>query len=268
MARHEIARRIKEWSAALARLRPYQHLTAPASVALGLVLFGILLVDPPGRIVHAAFPESAEPGRANPAPARALPPATATPPPAATAAPTDSPPTESAIRDHILSSRGGRSGLSPGQIDFLVLAVRASQVSQRETGVPAPVTIAQAILESSWGTSELARAAKNYFGIKATDAPGPAGVYWVNTREFVNGRFIVVRAPFRAYETPEQSFSDHGRFLAERPYYREAMAVRDDPRAFANALQKAGYATDPSYASKLLGLMERYDLYRFLKLAE
>ena len=70
-------------------------------------------------------------------------------------------------------------------------------------------------------------------------------------------------AAFRRYNSMEESFIDHGLFFVENGRYASAMAVRDDPRAFAAAINRAGYATDPSYASKLIGLMDRYNLYRY-----
>ena len=74
---------------------------------------------------------------------------------------------------------------------------------------------------------------------------------------------VVVQAPFRAYRTLEESIDDHGKFFTSNKRYANALALAGDPQAFAHAIQSAGYATDPSYASKLIGLMNKYDLYRF-----
>jgi len=68
---------------------------------------------------------------------------------------------------------------------------------------------------------------------------------------------------FRAYKTIAESFVDHGSFFVENGRYAAAMVVKSDPRQFARAINRAGYATDPAYASKLIGLMDRYDLYRY-----
>jgi flagellar protein FlgJ len=73
----------------------------------------------------------------------------------------------------------------------------------------------------------------------------------------------MVHAPFKAYHNFEESVTDHGGFFVRNKRYSSAMAVASDPRAFARAIQEAGYATDPAYASKLIRLMDRYDLYRF-----
>ena len=140
----------------------------------------------------------------------------------------------------------------------------AAQRSRRTTGVPASVTVAQAILESDWGRSRLTRQGNNLFGIKALGgASGPAGTVTLATWEHVNGDDVVVQAPFKAYYTLEESIDDHGRFFTRNKRYADALAIAGDARAFARAIQDDGYATDPSYASKLIRLMDRYDLYRF-----
>jgi hypothetical protein len=148
--------------------------------------------------------------------------------------------------------------------DFIATVGAAAQRSFKTTGVPASVTVAQAILESDWGRSRLTRQGNNLFGIKALGSvTGPAGVVTLATWEHLNGGDVVVQAPFKAYYTLEQSIDDHGRFLTRNKRYAGAMSVADDAHAFARAIQDAGYATDPSYASKLISLMDRYDLYRF-----
>jgi LysM repeat protein len=146
--------------------------------------------------------------------------------------------------------------------DFIAAAVGPAQQSQRETGVPASVTIAQAIHESDWGISKLAREANNYFGIKAT-GKSAADVYWIATWEVVDGEDVMVQAPFQAYQSLDDSFADHGRFFLRNPRYAAARLVANDPRRFAQAIADAGYATDPAYAAKLIRLMDQYDLYQY-----
>jgi hypothetical protein len=131
--------------------------------------------------------------------------------------------------------------------------------TQRQYGVPASVTIAQAIDESGWGHSTLAARDHNLFGIKGT---GPAGSDGEPTQEYVNGHAVTVTAEFRVYADVAQSIEDHGRLLATSGYYTRAMADRQDPNEFAVALTGV-YATDPDYGAKLIGLMRRYDLYRY-----
>ncbi len=146
---------------------------------------------------------------------------------------------------------------------FIAMVASAAQLSQRETGIPASVTIAQAILESYWGTSTLARQANNYFGIKAKERPGTAGVIWLNVWEHIGGQDITVREPFRAYNNMAESFIDHGRFFLTNSIYATALRYVNDPREFARQIHRAGYATDPRYSDKLIALMDKYNLYRF-----
>jgi flagellum-specific peptidoglycan hydrolase FlgJ len=142
---------------------------------------------------------------------------------------------------------------------------RAAVEEMHRTKVPASVSIAQAILESGWGTSPLAKNANNYFGIKGK---GPAGRYRHLTWEEkqVNGKTKIVHvyAWFKKYETPRQSFADHADHFAKSPYpqYQKAMRRTDDARAFVRTIAKL-YATDSGYARKLISLMNRLDLYRY-----
>jgi flagellum-specific peptidoglycan hydrolase FlgJ len=146
---------------------------------------------------------------------------------------------------------------------FIASIAEAAVSSRDQTGVPASVTIAQAILESFWGSSRLAREANNYFGIKAQTRVGSAGVVWFDVWEVIGGRNMMRSEPFRAYNSIAESFVDHGRFFLENGRYSGAMASRDDAQQFAREVNRAGYATDPAYAGKLIALMDRYNLYRF-----
>ena len=131
--------------------------------------------------------------------------------------------------------------------------------TQQRYGIPAAVTIAQAIDESGWGRSVLATADHNLFGIKGA---GPAGRDMLPTREHENGVWVTRTAPFRVYHNVAESIEDHGRLLATDPAYRHAMASRGRPDAFATALTGV-YATDPGYGSSLIALMRLYNLYRY-----
>jgi flagellum-specific peptidoglycan hydrolase FlgJ len=131
--------------------------------------------------------------------------------------------------------------------------------AQHRYGVPAAVTIAQAIDESGWGQSELAAQDHNLFGIKGT---GPAGSVPMPTQEYVNGQPVSTSASFRVYHDAAESIDDHGRLLAHSGYYQQAMAEQQHPDKFAAALTGV-YATDPNYGSSLISLMRRYDLYRY-----
>ena len=131
--------------------------------------------------------------------------------------------------------------------------------TQRKYGVPASVTIAQAIDESGWGQSLLATSDHNLFGIKGT---GPAGSDEQPTQEVINGQLVNLSASFQIYQSIAQSIDAHGRLLARSGDYAGAMSRSKDPNAFAAALTGI-YATDPSYGAKLIQLMKQYDLYRF-----
>ena len=131
--------------------------------------------------------------------------------------------------------------------------------AQQRYGIPASVTIAQAIDESGWGQSGLAAADHNLFGIKGT---GPAGRDMQPTQEYENGIWVTRTAPFRVYHNIAESIADHGRLLATSQAYQHAMANRQVPDAFAAALTGV-YATDPNYGSNLIALMRLYNLYRY-----
>jgi hypothetical protein len=129
--------------------------------------------------------------------------------------------------------------------------------SQRETGVPASVTLAQAAIESGWGKSGLAVKYKNYFGIKGK---GPGGTAVMSTGEHFNGQDVVIKDGFRVYRTVAESFADHGRFFIVNKRYAEAMRHKDNAEQFAVEIHKAGYATDPKYSDKLIKFIRQYKL--------
>jgi flagellum-specific peptidoglycan hydrolase FlgJ len=142
---------------------------------------------------------------------------------------------------------------------FIGAVAPGAVAAQRKYGVPASVTIAQAIDESSWGQSDLATRDHNLFGIKGT---GPAGSDLLPTQEYGNGQWVTQTAPFRVYNNVAESIDDHGKLLATSGYYSQAMAQCAAPNAFAAALTGV-YATDPGYGATLIDLMRRYNLYRY-----
>ena len=142
---------------------------------------------------------------------------------------------------------------------FVSLVAPGAIAAQQRYGIPAAVTIAQAIDESGWGQSELATADHNLFGIKGT---GPAGSDMRPTQEYENGIWVTRTAPFRVYHNIAESIVDHSQLLATGQAYQHAMAARHVPDAFAAALTGV-YATDPNYGSNLIALMRLYNLYRY-----
>lgn len=149
------------------------------------------------------------------------------------------------------------------QSAFISRLVKPAQQSQRSTGVPASVTIAQAILESGWGGSGLSTQTNNYFGIKCGSVRSPyqSGCASYHTKEYVNGRWVTEMARFRTYASVSGSVQDHARFLTASRY--KAAFSTSHPDKFAAAIARAGYATDPSYASQLSDIMRRFNLYRY-----
>jgi hypothetical protein len=170
-------------------------------------------------------------------------------------------PPERAVSTQTLTAQPTRFGDHDA---FIVGLGEAAQAAQAATGVPASVTVAQAILESSWGESLLTRVANNYFGVKAIGQLGNDGVVWMQTSEYdTTGGAYVTQAPFRAYKTVVDSVADHSQLFVRASRYRAALQARSDPDEFARRIADAGYSTDPAYSSKLIGLMIKYDLYRF-----
>ena len=125
----------------------------------------------------------------------------------------------------------------------------------QRTGVPASITLAQGIIESGSGLSTLAVNGNNHFGIKCHNN-------WKGGTMKMDDD--AKDECFRTYESPEQSFRDHSDFLRYRDRYKFLFDLdRRDYKGWAFGLKQAGYATDPSYANKLIRCIEQYDLSRF-----
>jgi len=127
------------------------------------------------------------------------------------------------------------------------------------SGIPASITLAQGLLESSAGQSRLAREGNNHFGIKCHNWKGKSMKHDDDRRNEC----------FRVYKNAEESFKDHSDFIRFRDRYKPLFDNPiEDYKAWAYALKKAGYATDPAYPEKLIKLIEDYDLTRFDALPE
>lgn len=130
----------------------------------------------------------------------------------------------------------------------------------RQLGVDPGVLIAQSALETGWGQTMAKDAAGatsyNMFGIKAT-TNWAGGQVEVPTIEFDGGLMVKQQAPFRVYESIGHSFDDYVTFVRENSRYSDALTLASDPAAYITALQTAGYATDPSYADKVINIMRR-----------
>lgn len=162
--------------------------------------------------------------------------------------------------------KNGRSAPSttaapPVHVDHFVARMSASaQAASAASGVPAPLILAQAALESGWGRREIRGAdgaqSFNLFGIKA-DRSWQGPVVEATTTEYVDGAAQSIRAKFRAYASYEESFTDYAKFMTRNPRYANVLASAD-PTEAARGLQRAGYATDPQYANKLVRIMQKF----------
>jgi flagellum-specific peptidoglycan hydrolase FlgJ len=135
---------------------------------------------------------------------------------------------------------------------FLTAATAAAQKSSALSGFPAGVTLAQAALESAWGSSRLSQKANNFFGIKAR--PGCDSIAMPTTECSTNaaGRPVAAKttARFARYESIDDCFADRDRIIRELACYAEARSHAREPIAFIHSLAKH-WATDPDYAEKL-----------------
>lgn len=130
-----------------------------------------------------------------------------------------------------------------------------AQNNMSQYGIPASIILAQGILESGAGTGPLSASANNHFGIKCHKE-------W--TGESVRHDDDAEQECFRKYSDPSESYRDHSLFLTGRSRYAGLFALdKGDYAAWAKGLRAAGYATDPRYPEKLIGLIERYQLDKY-----
>ena len=158
----------------------------------------------------------------------------------------------------------------PSEIDqnqsYFLSAIKQGAMDGVKEGVLPSITAAQAILESDWGSSELAKAPNNnLFGIKDSE-DWNGEIVTVPTQEYLNGDYITVNAAFRKYASWNDSVVDHAKFFTSTEWrknnYRKVVN-ETDYRIAAQELKNAGYATDPGYAGKLISLIEAYKLYEW-----
>jgi LysM repeat protein len=136
---------------------------------------------------------------------------------------------------------------------YKLLAIK----QQHEYRIPASITLAQGLLESDAGSSRLARQGNNHFGIKCKPE-------WRGGRMYVDDD--EKDECFRTYKSVEESYRDHSLFLAKRKYYVTLFDLNlHDYKGWAHGLQRCGYATDKSYGTKLVRLIETYELYKYDK---
>lgn len=147
---------------------------------------------------------------------------------------------------------------------FLQRMVESATVLRQTRTFNPRVLIAQAMLESGWGQSELAKKHYNYFGIKAGSLwQGDVAEY--KTREVVDGKETQETARFRSYETEQRGLNDYLDFIANSPYFAEALNFPDDDEAYVDVLVggEVKYATDPKYKKLILDIIETSGLRTF-----
>ncbi len=150
----------------------------------------------------------------------------------------------------------GKRNVPERAAQFILKNDNAAKQVEAESGIPASFMLAQAAHETGWGRSPIRNRdgsdSHNVFGIKA--GPSWKGkVAEITTTEYVNGVARKVTAKFRAYDSIEDSFRDYAKLLKGNQRYAGAVAAAEtgSAQAFAQHLQRAGYATDPAYAEKL-----------------
>lgn len=137
---------------------------------------------------------------------------------------------------------------------YLAKYAESAVIEMHRSQVPASITLAQAILESGYGRSELAIKANNHFGIHANST-------WKG--DIYSGTDAGVPTDFRKYDSVLESYHDHSLFL-KQPRYSDLYKLRiTDYKGWAKGLQKAGYAQDPEYSKKLIRIIEQYELYKY-----
>jgi peptidoglycan hydrolase FlgJ len=161
-------------------------------------------------------------------------------------------------------SQNGSSGnavvpvASPqAQANFISDLWPSAQAAGQQLGVDPRNLISQAALETNWGTrvprDAQGRSTNNLFGVKAGGQWNGASVA-AGTQEYQNGAAVRTTGQFRAYDSREQSFQDYVTLLRSSPRYSAALNTGSNVQAFASALQRGGYATDPDYASKVTAI--------------
>ncbi len=131
------------------------------------------------------------------------------------------------------------------------------------TGIPASITLAQGLLESQAGKSDLAIYANNHFGIKCKKY-WQGATYYHKDDDYHKGKLI--ESCFRHYDSVLESYVDHSNFLKQTDHYSKLFTYsKDDFASWAWGLKEAGYATDQSYPIKLIRLIQKFKLYEYDK---
>lgn len=155
-----------------------------------------------------------------------------------------------------LPTGGGEETKLKKQEAYIQQFAHLAQIEMQRYGIPASITLAQGLLETNAGESPLAKDANNHFGIKCFSKVCRRG----HCRNFEDDSH---KDFFRIYSTPGESYRAHSALLQKARYRTLYQLSGKDYAAWARGLKKAGYATDPRYAEKLIRLIEEFRLYKY-----
>lgn len=148
--------------------------------------------------------------------------------------------------------------------EFIQTLAPHAQELQAGYGVLPSIILGQACLESNFGQATLASQYHNLFGVKAF---GNQPKVNLETQEYLDGQWVTIQGDFRVYNSWEEAMDDHTRLFVNGvdwdPHKYEPVLQAKDYQQAAKALQKAGYATDPTYADKIISMIKEYQLDRF-----
>lgn len=152
-------------------------------------------------------------------------------------------------------TKTSNSPIANATVEYIETYKNTAIESMRKYKIPASITLAQGILESSSGNSELTKKSNNHFGIKCHKGWKGKRVYHDDDKK---------DDCFRVYKNPANSFKDHSLFLTGRTRYAKLFKLKNgDYVNWAKGLSEAGYATDRRYPAKLIALIEKYDLHKY-----
>lgn len=168
------------------------------------------------------------------------------------------------VRQAELAKKEAAAKLLKQKKDFIKKLVPVAQKVDKGTKLLPSITIAQACLESNYGQSDLAQKYNNLFGVKGTSNTTSAVM---TTKEYTNGKWVTVKARFQIYDSYEASIRAHNRLFQEgttwnKNQYKDVLNAKNYPEQ-AKALVTDGYATDPDYATKLINLIEQFNLNQY-----
>ena len=163
-------------------------------------------------------------------------------------------------QQHVKKLEKGNKSLNKHTLQYIKKYAPLAVLEMHKYNIPASVTLAQGILESGNGRSQLASKSNNHFGIKCHTGWKGAKVYHDDDEK---------GECFRKYKYVQSSYKDHSEFLSGRRRYASLFKLRkSDYKGWAKGLKKAGYATDKKYPKKLIKIIEEYKLYEFDKFRE